>query len=66
MLGRAGLGDLLDLPPLTQRELRRAAAFVLRIKRAEPIGVEVPDHITDPVLAGERDLRDRGCIHALG
>ena len=29
-------------------------AFVLRIQRAEPISIEVADHITDPVLAGER------------
>jgi len=36
------------------------------VQRAEPVGVEVADHITHPVLAGERDLRDRGCVHALG
>jgi hypothetical protein len=36
------------------------AALVLRIKGAEPVGVEVPDHLADPVLAGERDLGDRG------
>jgi hypothetical protein len=65
MLGRPGLGDLLDLPPLDQGELRRTAAFVPRIQRIEPVGVEVPDHIPDPVLAGERHLRDRGHIHAL-
>jgi len=66
MLARPGLGDLLDLPPLRQGELRRAAAPVPRVQRAEPISVEVPDHITHPVLAGERDLRDRGHVHALG
>jgi hypothetical protein len=65
MLGGLGLGDLLDLPPLRQRELRRAAAFVSRIRRIEPVGVEVPDYIADPVLPGERDLRDRSRIHAL-
>jgi hypothetical protein len=65
MLDGLGLGDLLDLPPLAQRELRRMAAFVLRVKGAEPVGVEVPDHITHPVLAGERHLRDRGHVHAL-
>ena len=35
------LGDLLDLPPLRQRELRRMAALVIRVQRAEPVGVEV-------------------------
>jgi hypothetical protein len=65
MVGRAGLGDLLNLPSLGQRELRRAAALVLRIERAEPIGVEVADHIADSVLAGEGHLRDRGHVHAL-
>ncbi|HXZ71269.1 MAG TPA: hypothetical protein VEH31_10435, partial [Streptosporangiaceae bacterium] len=37
MAGRPGLGDLLDLPPLRQRELRRVAAFVPRIQRIEPV-----------------------------
>jgi hypothetical protein len=36
MLGRLGLGDLLDLPPLAQRELRRMAALVLRIREPNP------------------------------
>jgi hypothetical protein len=40
MSGRLGLGDLLDLPPLAQRELRRMPAFVLRVKRAEPVGLK--------------------------
>jgi hypothetical protein len=39
----AGLGDLLDLPPLAEGELRRMAALVPGIQRAEPIGVEVAD-----------------------
>jgi len=66
MLGRLGLGDLLDLPPLAQGELRRVAALVFRVQRGEPVGVEVADHIPDPVLAGEGHLGDRGHIHALG
>jgi len=37
----------------------------LRVQRAEPVGVEVADHIADPVLAGEGDLRDRRGVHAL-
>ena len=41
MLDRLGLGDLLDLPPLAQRELRRMAACVLRAQRIEPVSVEV-------------------------
>ena len=59
MLGRLGLRGLLDLPPLGQGELRRPAAFVPRVKGAEPVRIEVPDDIADPVLAGERDPRDR-------
>lgn len=30
-----------------------------------PVGVEVPDHITEPVLAGKRHPRDRGYGHPL-
>jgi hypothetical protein len=60
------LGDLLDLPPLAQRELRRAAALVFRVQRAKPVGVEVADRIPHPVLVGEGHLRDRGHIHPLG
>jgi transposase len=66
VLGWLGLGDLLDLPPLRQRELRRVAALVFRVERAEPVGVKVADHIPHPVLAGKGDLRDRGHVHALG
>jgi hypothetical protein len=65
VVGRPGLGDLLDLPALRQRELRRVPAPVPGAQRAEPIGVEVADHIADPVLAGERHLRDRRYVHAL-
>jgi hypothetical protein len=52
-VGRFRLGELLDLPPLAQGEPRRPATFVLRVQRAEPVGVEVADHVADPVLAGE-------------
>jgi hypothetical protein len=65
ILGRLRLGGLLDLPPLAEGELRRAAALVPGIQRAEPVGIEIPDHVPDPVLAGERDLGDRGHVHAL-
>jgi hypothetical protein len=65
MVGWPGLGNLLDLPPLAQRELRRPPAPVPGIQRAEPVSVEVVDHIADPVLAGKRHLRDRGHVHAL-
>jgi hypothetical protein len=34
------------------------------VERTETIGVEVVDHVTDPVLAGERHLRDPGHVHA--
>jgi len=66
MPNRLGLRDLLDLAALRQRELRRMATAVLRVQRAEPVGVEVPDHVPHPVLAGERHLGDRGGVHALG
>src|SRR6266516_4906098 len=56
---------IFDLPPLAQGELRRPATPVLRVQGAEPISVEVADHITHPVLAGKRHLRDHGHIHAL-
>ena len=65
VLGWPGLGDLLDLPPLAQRELGRVAALVPGVERAEPVSVEVADHVAHPVIAGERDLRDRGHVHAL-
>ena len=65
LLRRLRFRGLLDLPPLAQRELRRMTALVLRVKRPEPVGVEVPDHITDPVLAGEGHLRDRRRVHPL-
>jgi hypothetical protein len=65
MLGRAGFGDLLDLPPLRQAEPRRAAALVSRVQRGEPVGVEVTDHIADPVLAGERNPGDRQHDHVV-
>jgi hypothetical protein len=61
-----GLGDLLDLLPLSQGELRRPPAPVPGIQRAEPVCVEVVDHVADPVFAGEGDLRDPGHVHALG
>jgi hypothetical protein len=64
-MGRPGLGDLLDLPPLPEGELRRTAAPVLRVQRAEPVSVEVADHIPHLVLTGERHPRDRGRRHAL-
>jgi hypothetical protein len=66
LLGWPGLGDLLDLPALAQRELRRPATLVLRVQGTEAIGVEVMDHIADPVLAGERRPRDPGHVHLLG
>ena len=52
MPGRLGLGDLLDLPPLAQRELRRAAAFVFRVQRTE-------QHHLRPPLGHHRPLARR-------
>ena len=62
-MGRLGIDDLLELLPLADRELRRVATTVFRVQRAEPVSVEVGDHIPDPVLAGERRPCDRGHIH---
>lgn len=58
--GGVGRSDLLDLPPLRQRERRRPAALVPRVQRGEPVGIEVADHIAGPVVAGEGGQRTRG------
>jgi hypothetical protein len=65
VLGRPGLGDLLDLTPLGQAERLGPSALVLGIERGEAVGVEVVDHVPDPVGAGERHLGDIGHVHAL-
>jgi hypothetical protein len=41
MLGRAGLRDLLDLPPLTQRELRRPAPLYLGYSELNPSALKL-------------------------
>jgi hypothetical protein len=53
VVGRSGLGDLLDLPLSAQDKLRRSAALVLRVQETEAIGIEVADYVADPVLAGK-------------
>jgi len=65
VLGRLGLGDLLDLPAFRQGERLRAATLVLRVERIEAVGVEVVDHVSDPVRAGERHFGDLRHGHAL-
>jgi len=65
VLGRPGLRDLGDLPSLGQGERPGPAAPVLRVQRVEAIGVEVVDHISDPIFTGERHLGDPGHRHAL-
>ena len=65
VLGRPGLGDLLDLPPLGQREHRRAPARIPRIQRLQAVGAEAVQHVADPVLAGKSQLRDLRHAHAL-
>src|SRR5665811_2157680 len=42
-------GDLGDLGALVGAEGRRAAAPVARVERVEPVGVEVVNHVADPV-----------------
>ena len=41
MLGRTGLGDLLDLPPLAQGELRRAAALYFGYSELNPSALKL-------------------------
>jgi hypothetical protein len=65
MLGRPGLGDLLDLAPLGQGEHLGPTAPVLGVERLEAVRLEVVDHVPDPVLAGERHLGDLRHEHAL-
>ena len=45
VLSRGGLGDLLDLPPLRQREHRRVPAGVPRVQRVKAVGIEVVQHV---------------------
>jgi hypothetical protein len=66
VFGRLGLRDLLDLAPLGQGEGPGPASLVLRIQGVEAVGVEVVDHIPDPVRAGERHFGDLRHRHALG
>ena len=65
VIGRGGLGDLLDLPPLGQREHRRVPAGVPRVQRVKAVGAEVVQHVADPVLAGKSQPRDLRHAHAL-
>jgi hypothetical protein len=65
VLGRLGHGDLLDLAAFREGEGLGPAALVLRVKRVEAVGVEVVDHVADPVRAGEGDLGDLRHGHAL-
>jgi hypothetical protein len=65
VLGRPGLGDRLDLTPLGQREGLRPTAFVFWVEGVEAIGVEVVDHVPDPIRTGEGDLSDLRHRHAL-
>jgi hypothetical protein len=65
VLGRLGLGDLLDLPALGQRERPGAPAPVLGVEGVEAVGVEVVDHVPDPVRTGERHFGDLPDVHAL-
>nr|WP_308805608.1 hypothetical protein [Acrocarpospora corrugata] len=66
VFGGLGLGDLLDLDSLGQGELRLPPSPVLGIQRLKPVGVEVVDHITDAVFAGEGQFCDLLDGHALG
>jgi hypothetical protein len=65
VLGRLGLGDLLDLTAFWEGERLGPAALVLRVEGVETVGIEVVDHVPDPVRAGERHLGDLRHGHAL-
>ena len=66
VIARAPKGDLFDSGPLGQGELGWSATGVLGGQRIEAIGVEVVDHLADPVLGGEGDLGDGRHVHPLG
>ena len=61
-------GDLLDLAALREGEgtFGGRPPFYLGYSELNPVGVEVADHVPDPVLAGKCHLRDPRCVHALG
>jgi len=63
---RTGERHLLDGLALGESELGRASAGVLRGQGVEPVGVEVVDHLSDPVLRGEGDPGDGRDVHGLG
>ena len=65
VVSRGGLGDLLDLPALGQREHRRPPARIPRIQRVKAVGAEIMQHVPDPVLAGKSQPRDLRHAHAL-
>jgi hypothetical protein len=66
VLGRSGLRDLGDLAALGQGEPSGSTTSVARVERVETVGVEVVDHIADPVFAGEGHLGDSRRRHGLG
>jgi hypothetical protein len=45
--------ERLDLRAQGEGDPRRAATPVAGIQRVEPVGVEVVEHVADPILAGE-------------
>lgn len=65
VLGRLGLGDLLDLPAFREAKGSRPTTLIFRVERLEAVGVEVVEHVPDPVRAGERHLGDLRYGHAL-
>ena len=66
VLLRTGQCHLLDGLSFGKGELRRASAGVLRGQGVEPVGIEVVDHLSDPILGGEGDLGDGRDVHGLG
>jgi hypothetical protein len=66
VVDRSGQGDLFDLAPFGQGELRRSTPRVLRSQGVEAVVVEVVDDLPDPILGGEGDLGDGRDVHPLG
>ena len=65
VINRPPQSDPADLAALSGAKTRRTAPGVLRIQRAEPVIVEVVQHLTHPILRRERQHRDLSHVHAL-
>jgi hypothetical protein len=65
VLSRRGLGELLDLPPLAQRELRQMPPAYLGYSESRPSALKLRSTSPDPVIPGERRPGDLRHAHPL-